>query len=154
HLHHVHHRHLVRRKHWLSGFRQQYSVSGLHVDLETSLSGFPIDLFITFVGLTYLFGFTQNNGAIDVLGRSCMADRRRPKLSRVSVCCSCSSFRIRKLTSFTPCLNGSCRCSTKTPELSEKRRAVMLTSAARRVAERSLACLLALARSARATPCL
>src|SRR5699024_863002 len=100
----------------------------------SSLSGFPIDLFITFVGLTYLFGFTQNNGAIDVLGRSCMADRRRPKLSRVYVCCSCSSFRIRKLTSFTPCLNGSCRCSTKDPWLSKKGRAVMLTSAVRLVA--------------------
>src|SRR5699024_3784663 len=130
----VHHCHLVRRKHWLSGFRQQYSVSGLHVDLATSLCGFTIDIFITYVGLPYLFVFTQNNGAIDVLGRSCMHARHRPRLSRVYVCCSCSSFRIRKLTSFTPCLNGSCRCSTKNPWLSKKGRAVMLTSAVRLVA--------------------
>jgi di/tricarboxylate transporter len=29
--------------------------------------GFPADLFVALVGLTYLFGFAQNNGAIDVL---------------------------------------------------------------------------------------
>lgn len=47
-------------------------VGVLHVDLEASLSGFPTDLFITLVGLTYLFGFAQNNGAIDVLVRWCL----------------------------------------------------------------------------------
>ncbi len=45
---------------------------GLGLDLDQSLAGFPIDLFITLVGLTYLFGFAQNNGAIDVLVHWCV----------------------------------------------------------------------------------
>ena len=30
-------------------------------------SGFPVDIFVALVGLTYLFGFAQDNGAIEVL---------------------------------------------------------------------------------------
>lgn len=41
----------------------------LGLDVEGSLAGFPIDLFVTLVGLTYLFGFAQDNGAIDVIVR-------------------------------------------------------------------------------------
>lgn len=39
---------------------------------EEFLAGFPIDLFLTLVGLTYLFGFAQNNGAIEVIVRWCV----------------------------------------------------------------------------------
>lgn len=44
-------------------------VGVLGLSLDDALIGFPIDLFVTLVGLTYLFGFAQNNGAIDVLVR-------------------------------------------------------------------------------------
>ncbi|MGO1544586.1 MAG: SLC13 family permease [Gulosibacter sp.] len=44
-------------------------VGVLGLRLDDALIGFPIDLFVTLVGLTYLFGFAQNNGAIDVLVR-------------------------------------------------------------------------------------
>lgn len=42
------------------------------LDVKDALAGFPVDLFITLVGLTYLFGFAQNNGAIDVLVHWCV----------------------------------------------------------------------------------
>jgi hypothetical protein len=41
----------------------------LHLGIEDVWKGFPVDLFVTLVGLTYLFGFAQNNGAIEVLVR-------------------------------------------------------------------------------------
>ena len=41
----------------------------VHLQLDDVWRGFPVDLFVTLVGLTYLFGFAQNNGAIDVLVR-------------------------------------------------------------------------------------
>ncbi|GAA4285314.1 SLC13 family permease [Brevibacterium daeguense] len=44
----------------------------LGFDLDESLAGFPVDLFVTLVGLTYLFGFAQDNGAIDVIVRWAM----------------------------------------------------------------------------------
>ncbi len=47
-------------------------ILGLGLDLDESLAGFPVDLFLTLVGLTYLFGFAQNNGAIDVLVHWCV----------------------------------------------------------------------------------
>ena len=45
---------------------------GLSLSAKDALAGFPVDLFITLVGLTYLFGFAQNNGAIDVLVHWCV----------------------------------------------------------------------------------
>ncbi|RBP66099.1 UIT1 family transporter [Brevibacterium sanguinis] len=39
---------------------------------EEFLSGFPVDLFLTLVGLTYLFGFAQSNGAIEILVDWCV----------------------------------------------------------------------------------
>ena len=39
----------------------------LHLGINDVWKGFPVDLFVTLVGLTYLFGFAQNNGAIEVL---------------------------------------------------------------------------------------
>lgn len=47
-------------------------VFGLEMSLKESLAGFPVDLFVTLVGLTYLFGFAQNNGAIDVVVHWCL----------------------------------------------------------------------------------
>ena len=41
----------------------------LHLEISEIWKGFPVDLFVALVGLTYLFGFAQNNGAIDVLVR-------------------------------------------------------------------------------------
>jgi di/tricarboxylate transporter len=39
----------------------------LNLEINDVWKGFPADLFVALVGLTYLFGFAQNNGAIDVL---------------------------------------------------------------------------------------
>ncbi|MDN6379810.1 MAG: hypothetical protein L0K10_12865, partial [Brevibacterium aurantiacum] len=39
---------------------------------EEFLAGFPVDLFLTLVGLTYLFGFAQNNGVIEVIVHWCV----------------------------------------------------------------------------------
>jgi len=41
----------------------------LHLDVSAVWQGFPVDVFVMLVGLTYLFGFAQNNGAIEVLVR-------------------------------------------------------------------------------------
>jgi di/tricarboxylate transporter len=44
-------------------------VVGLYVDLPAAdiLGGFPGDLFVTLVGITYLFAIAQNNGTVDWL---------------------------------------------------------------------------------------
>jgi len=39
----------------------------LHLEISDIWKGFPVDLFVALVGLTYLFGFAHNNGAIEVL---------------------------------------------------------------------------------------
>jgi di/tricarboxylate transporter len=39
----------------------------LNLEIDTVWRGFPVDLFVALMGLTYLFGFAQNNGAIEVL---------------------------------------------------------------------------------------
>ena len=39
----------------------------LNLEINDVWRGFPADLFVTLVGLTYLFGFAQHNGAIEVL---------------------------------------------------------------------------------------
>ena len=58
----------------LLGFIAAAGVGGLVLDQapEEFLAGFPVDLFLTLVGLTYLFGFAQNNGVIDVIVRWCV----------------------------------------------------------------------------------
>ncbi|ALV40016.1 hypothetical protein AU252_01570 [Pseudarthrobacter sulfonivorans] len=40
--------------------------------INESLAGFPVDLFLILVGLTYLFGFAQNNGSIEVIVNWCV----------------------------------------------------------------------------------
>lgn len=49
-----------------------FGMFGLGLDIEDSLAGFPVDLFVALVGLTYLFGFAQNNGVIDVIVGWCL----------------------------------------------------------------------------------
>ena len=39
----------------------------LNLQLDAVWRGFPVDVFVALVGLNYLFGFAQNNGAIEVL---------------------------------------------------------------------------------------
>ena len=39
----------------------------LNLQIDAVWRGFPVDLFVALVGLPYLFGFAQNNGAIEVL---------------------------------------------------------------------------------------
>ncbi|RCV53272.1 SLC13 family permease [Marinitenerispora sediminis] len=41
----------------------------LGMDTDAILSGFPGDLFLTLVGITYLFAIAQNNGTVDLLVR-------------------------------------------------------------------------------------
>lgn len=58
----------------LLGFIAAAGVGGLvlHQPPEEFLAGFPVDLFLTLVGLTYLFGFAQNNGVIEVIVHWCV----------------------------------------------------------------------------------
>ncbi|MBM6590263.1 SLC13 family permease [Brevibacterium sp. RIT 803] len=58
----------------LLGFVAAAGVGGLvlHQAPEEFLAGFPVDLFLTLVGLTYLFGFAQNNGVIVVIVNWCV----------------------------------------------------------------------------------
>ena len=58
----------------LLGFVAAGGVGGLvlHQAPEEFLAGFPVDLFLTLVGLTYLFGFAQNNGVIEVIVHWCV----------------------------------------------------------------------------------
>lgn len=58
----------------LLGFVAAAGVGGLalHQAPDEFLAGFPVDLFLTLVGLTYLFGFAQNNGVIEVIVNWCV----------------------------------------------------------------------------------
>ena len=58
----------------LLGFVAAAGVGGLvlHQPPEEFLAGFPVDLFLTLVGLTFLFGFAQNNGVIEVIVNWCV----------------------------------------------------------------------------------
>jgi Na+/H+ antiporter NhaD/arsenite permease-like protein len=51
------------------GLVMAFIVGGLFVDMPAAgiLAGFPGDLFVTLVGITYLFAIAQNNGTIDWL---------------------------------------------------------------------------------------
>jgi Na+/H+ antiporter NhaD/arsenite permease-like protein len=52
-------------------FVMAFVVGGLYADMSAAsiLAGFPGDLFVTLVGITYLFAIAQNNGTIDWLVR-------------------------------------------------------------------------------------
>lgn len=58
----------------LLGFIAAAGVGGLvlHQAPEEFLAGFPVDLLLTLVGLTYLFGFAKNNGVIEVIVNWCV----------------------------------------------------------------------------------
>lgn len=45
---------------------------GLGLTLKEILAGFPVDLFLALMGLTFLFGFAQQNGSIDLLVKWCL----------------------------------------------------------------------------------
>ena len=51
------------------GFALAFIVGGIWVGMEGKevLAGFPADLFLTLVGITYLFAIAQKNGTIDLL---------------------------------------------------------------------------------------
>src|SRR5688500_5086823 len=53
------------------GFVTAFVVGSIYVDMPvaTILAGFPGDLFVTLVGMTYLFAIAQNNGTVDWLVR-------------------------------------------------------------------------------------
>jgi Na+/H+ antiporter NhaD/arsenite permease-like protein len=55
-----------------------FVVGGLYVDMSAAnvLAGFPGDLFVTLVGITYLFAIAQNNGTIDWLVRQAVRSVR------------------------------------------------------------------------------
>jgi len=55
-----------------------FVVGGLYVDMSAAaiLAGFPGDLFVTLVGITYLFAIAQNNGSIDWLVRQAVRSVR------------------------------------------------------------------------------
>ena len=54
------------------------ALSELFVDMSAAsiLAGFPGDLFVTLVGITYLFAIAQNNGTIDWLVRQAVRSVR------------------------------------------------------------------------------
>ena len=51
-------------------------VAGLNA--KAIMAGFPADLFLTLVGITYLFALAQNNGTIDWLVRLAVRAVRGP----------------------------------------------------------------------------
>lgn len=59
-------------------FVMAFVVGGLYVDMSGAaiLAGFPGDLFVTLVGITYLFAIAQNNGTIDWLVRQAVRSVR------------------------------------------------------------------------------
>lgn len=59
-------------------FVMAFVIGGLYVHLSGGaiLAGFPGDLFVTLVGITYLFAIAQNNGTIDWLVRQALRSVR------------------------------------------------------------------------------
>ena len=53
------------------GFVAAFAVglSAVGMTVDEIAAGFPVDLFLALMGLTFLFGFAQNNGSIDFLVR-------------------------------------------------------------------------------------
>jgi len=56
------------------GFAFAFLIGSIFVGMSANdiLGGFPGDLFVTLVGITYLFGIAQNNGTIDWLVQACV----------------------------------------------------------------------------------
>lgn len=59
-------------------FVMAFVVGGLYADMSAAsiLAGFPGDLFVTLIGITYLFAIAQNNGTIDWLVRQAVRSVR------------------------------------------------------------------------------
>lgn len=59
-------------------FVMAFVVGGLYADMSAAsiLAGFPGDLFVTLVGITYLFAIAQNNGTIDWIVRQAVRSVR------------------------------------------------------------------------------
>lgn len=59
-------------------FVMAFVVGGLYADMSAAsiLTGFPGDLFVTLVGITYLFAIAQNNGTIDWIVRQAVRSVR------------------------------------------------------------------------------
>lgn len=57
-----------------SGFVAAFLVGTLAVGMNTDdiIAGFPSDLFLTLVGVTYLFAIAQNNGTVDLMVRGAL----------------------------------------------------------------------------------
>jgi len=53
-------------------FVAAFAVGTLSLGMSTDdiIAGFPSDLFLTLVGVTYLFAIAQNNGTVDLLVRA------------------------------------------------------------------------------------
>ena len=53
------------------GFVAAFIVGTIWVGMSTEdiIGGFPADLFLTLVGVTYLFAIAQNNGTVDLMVR-------------------------------------------------------------------------------------
>ena len=60
------------------GFALAFLIGTVFVGMSANdiLGGFPGDLFVTLVGITYLFGIAQNNGTIDWLVQACVRSVR------------------------------------------------------------------------------
>ena len=56
------------------GFVAAFLVGTLAVGMSTDdiIAGFPSDLFLTLVGVTYLFAIAQNNGTVDLMVRGAL----------------------------------------------------------------------------------
>ncbi|MDH2328034.1 hypothetical protein QCN27_14280 [Cereibacter sp. SYSU M97828] len=56
------------------GFAFAFLIGTIFVGMSANdiLGGFPGDLFVTLVGITYLFGIAQNNGTVDWLVQACV----------------------------------------------------------------------------------
>ncbi|GFG50113.1 hypothetical protein CQY20_04215 [Mycolicibacterium agri] len=56
------------------GFVAAFLVGTLAVGMDTDdiIAGFPSDLFLTLVGVTYLFAIAQNNGTVDLMVRGAL----------------------------------------------------------------------------------
>ncbi len=63
------------------GFVAAFLVGTLAVGMNTDdiIGGFPSELFLTLVGVTYLFAIAQNNGTVDLHGPGRGAARPRPR---------------------------------------------------------------------------
>ena len=61
------------------GFVAAFFVGTIAVGMDTDdiIAGFPSSLFLTLVGITYLFAIAQNNGTVDLMVRGARPARPR-----------------------------------------------------------------------------